>query len=298
MAGVNDILDGVMDLPVFPAVAAKVTALLMDAASGMGEVEKLARQDEALATAILRAGNSAAYGAAGKTFTLQQSLARLGKSGALRVVMNQKVSGMMERAGDAYGLRRRSLWHGSLFGAIAAEKIARSVQGVDPGLAYLCGLMRDIGKMAVDAHARRGEEREIADASYQSGAGTPFIEAERKTIGADHAAIGAALGERWKLPPLVCNAIRYHHEPPAPDHKDHHALYDVVHAGDVLCLGVGLGVGHDGLKYKVAPHVRRTLLPTHEKAAEYTAWAWTELCKIDPEAANQGGAGVAGGGGA
>lgn len=280
MATVEDILRTVTDLPALPAVAAKVSALMMDATSGMGDIEKLVRQDEALAGAILKAGNSAAYGAAGKTFTLQQSLSRMGRQSALRTVMGLKTSAIMERGGDSYGLRRRSLWLGSMFGALAAEAIAKATGQADPSLAYLCALMRDIGKLAVDAYTRRSKPDAISGASAGS---TPFIEAERLALGADHAVIGAALAKKWNLPELVCNAIRYHHEPPAND-PEHNVLFDIVHAGDVLCLGVGLGVGHDGLKYKVAPHVRRSLLPNHAAAAEYTAAAWTALCVIDPDA--------------
>ena len=36
----------------------------------------------------------------------------------------------------------------------------------------------------------------------------------------------------------------------------HDLLFDLVHASDVLCLWAGLAVGHDGLQYKLAEHVR------------------------------------------
>ena len=114
----NDILAHADDLPAFPAVVARAAAILVDERSGMADVEKIVRQDEALAAAVVKRGNSARYGAAGKAFNLQQSLARLGRVAAMELVADVKVSSYMERAGETYGLRRRALWQGSLFGAI------------------------------------------------------------------------------------------------------------------------------------------------------------------------------------
>jgi HD-like signal output (HDOD) protein len=282
MAGMNDILRHVDDLPAFPAVVARAASILTSPDATLADVERIIRQDEALTLAVLKRGNSARFGAAGRTFNLHQSLGRIGRAAAMELVMNMKLSGFMERGGEAYGLRRRALWQGSLFGAIAAEHIARGIGKADPGIAYLCGLMRDVGKLAIDCYCMHHRPDLLARSSAEPG---PFVDSERHALGVDHSEVGAALAERWDLPAPVSDAIRFHHEPPPFDDPRHNDLYDIVHAADILCLGTGLGVGNDGLRYRLANHVRQAILPTHHAAAEYTAASWAEFVAIDPASA-------------
>lgn len=278
MAGMSEILRHVDDLPAFPAVVARAASMLTDPDSSLADVERIVKQDEALAAAVLKRGNSARYGAAGRTFNMQQSLGRLGRAAAMELVMNMKLSGFLERGGEAYGLRRRALWQGSLFGAIAAEQIARTLGKSDPGVAYLCGLVRDVGKLAIDCYCMHHRPDLL---SQRTADDRPFVACEREALGVDHSEVGAALAERWELPAPVPDAIRFHHEPPAFDDPRHNDLFDIVHAADVLCLGTGLGVGTDGLRYRLAPHVRQAILPTHHAAAEFTAASYSEFAAID-----------------
>ncbi len=43
--------------------------------------------------------------------------------------------------------------------------------------------------------------------------GLPLYMAEREILGTDHAEVGYWLAERWNLPPLLVQAIRFHHSP-------------------------------------------------------------------------------------
>jgi hypothetical protein len=78
------------------------------------------------------------------------------------------------------------------------------------------------------------------------------VDAERALLGFDHAAAGAALAERWKLPPALVDAIAHHHDPfrAAPDHA---ALACAAHVSEALCLTLGIGVGGDGLLFELDP---------------------------------------------
>jgi HD-like signal output (HDOD) protein len=275
----NDILRHVDDLPAFPAVVARAASMLTDPDSTLADVERIVKQDEALAAAVLKRGNSARYGASGRTFNLNQSLGRIGRAAAMELVMNMKLSSFMERGGEAYGLRRRAMWQGALFGAVCAEHIARTLGKSDPGVAYLCGLMRDVGKLAIDCYCMHHRPDLLCGSTTPD---KPYIDCERDALGVDHAEVGAALAERWELPSPVSDAIRFHHQPPPFDDPRHSDLFDIVHAADILCLGTGLGVGNDGLRYRLASHVRQSILPTHHAAAEFTAASWAELVALEP----------------
>lgn len=277
MAGVNDIIESIDGLPSFPAVAARLVAAAMDDTVDDAALEKLARTDEAISAALLRRANSARFGRPGRIFSLEESLRRLGRRAIVRLAVEQEAGTVLAGAGASYGLRRGDLWRGALAGGLAAESIAERhpETGVAPDLAFMAGLLRDIGKLAMDAAG--------FDAADVPEGADCFLDHERERLGADHAELGAALALRWGLPERLAEAIRHHHRPPGPDDERHDALFDVVHAGDVVVLWTGLATGDDGLRYPLAEHVAERYLPSRTEAEEDIATTWSRLAEIEAE---------------
>ena len=84
-----------------------------------------------------------------------------------------------------------------------------------PGLAeeaFLAGLMHDIGKLVLNL---RVPERfdEIVQVVYNES--RPFHVTEAELLGFDHTHVGALLVNKWKLSPLLEEAILNHHSPEA-----------------------------------------------------------------------------------
>ena len=51
--------------------------------------------------------------------------------------------------------------------------------------------------------------------------------------------------------------MRWHHDPDASDETS--TLIDIVHVANVLCLMIGIGVGREGLQYRLSPEVTKRL---------------------------------------
>lgn len=256
MGSVEAIISRCVDLSPSPVIIARLTAMISTGEYDTAEVQRFVLTDESLSVAVLRTANSAAFGVPGRVFDLREGIVRLGSDTLRHIVMQQESRRLLADAGSAYGLRRQDLWRGAVGGAISAELLAESRGSCEPGVAYVGGLLRDIGKLAVDValgpHAFRDPDPE---ATPQRG----FTERERLRLGVDHAQLGAALGERWGLPDRICNTIRAHHAPPAPGEDGADPLTDIVHAADFVAMWAGLGVGDDGLEYNLAEHVRASL---------------------------------------
>lgn len=252
MAGVSELLERVDRLPALPATVLRLIPLLSDDESPLEELRSIVQKDEALSMAVMKLANSAAFGAPGRTFSLKESVVRLGRRRLKALVMEQQTAPMFARAGSSFGLQRGALWRGSLAGAFGAEDFAEGRSDAPPELAFLCALLRDVGKIVLDLHFGAGYVGRVKE---ELARGLSFVEAERLAVGFDHAELGAALARRWRLPDRVADAIRFHHDPPARA-PGHDALFDVVHAADTLCLWAGVSVGGDGLCYRFAEHVR------------------------------------------
>jgi HD-like signal output (HDOD) protein len=219
---------------------------------GMDEVERIVRSDEAIAIAVLRLANSAAHGQSGRTFDLRESITRLGGRRLQQLALSLSAGRVLGDGGKGYGLRRGDLWQGSLCGALAAELIAQRTGLEDPSTCFVAGLLRDVGKIAMDALFDVAKLEEAFRAERDEGEdGEPVeqLALERRVFGIDHAELGGELCRIWKLPERLQNTVRHHHEPPGRDDAD--PLIDIVHCGDVLTCMTGIGAGHDGLAYRL-----------------------------------------------
>lgn len=279
MVSINDILQDVQSLPALPGTALRVIMMLSGSDVDLDEVKKIIRLDEAITIVVLRNANSVAYGIPGKTFSLEESIVRLGTKRLLKIALEQQVSRVMVGAGVSYGLRRGSLWRGSLGGALAAEELAEEINFNDVELCFVCALLRDIGKLTFDAYF--GPDR-ILECASKMKPGMSFLETERELLGIDHAELGGALAEHWGLPERIAKAIRYHHEPPQDD-QGHDELFDVVHAGDVMALWMGLAIGHDGMQYHLAEHVKNGILGSREHAEQIMMNTWIRLNELEAD---------------
>lgn len=281
MADVSALLDRCNRLASVPGVLVRVVAMLSAGDYEPVELEKVIRADEGIMAAVIGAANSAAFGASGKAFSLEQSIVRLGSRNLTQIALAQQAGTMLEGGGAAYGLRRVDLWKSAVGGAIAAETFARELRVCDPGMAYAAALLRDIGKLAIDtalsADALQGIDESLVECEG-------FEIAEHALLGVNHAELGGALADRWGLPERIANAIRLHHAPPPPGEPDADPMIDVVHAADLVSMWAGLAIGDDGLGHRMAPHISQTLGLTRPRLEQAVAEVWAAVEEL--QAAN------------
>jgi putative nucleotidyltransferase with HDIG domain len=283
MASMNDILS-IDKLPALPAALAQAIPLLLDPDSNWASIEAVIRRDEALTLAVLRLANSAMYGGSARQYDLRQALARLGRVAVRRCLLEQQVSRIVGDEVAAFDLQRGALWRSALAGAIAAEQLAQEHKFPEPALAFVCALLRDIGKLAINVKYGADYLKLI---SAHATEGRSFTEAEDAALGFNHAQVGAELARRWHLPERVAQAIECHHQPP-PEGPGHDVLFDIVHAADLVCRWAGCGVGIDGMNYPLAEHVRLSLSLDRPTAEREIAFVWEQV-QLAEDAMNQSG---------
>ncbi|GAB4548878.1 MAG: HDOD domain-containing protein [Phycisphaerales bacterium] len=276
---VAKVIDACPELPVVPAVLARITAMIASDQADARALGEIVQHDEALAARVLRCANSAAFGVPGKTFDLPTSIARLGSRELVRIITRHEAAKMLPSTGTVYGLSRGALWRNAVGGAIAAEMLAVESGATDPQQAYVAALLRDIGKLVIETVMGKAAIASVpdSDGSHQ------FVESEREALGLDHAELGAALAEQWGLPDTIVHAIRFHHEPPHPGEPAHDPLIDVVHAADMICLWSGLGAGDDGAQYALADHAREALAMDRKSAEAMAATTWERVRELESE---------------
>lgn len=198
-------------LPSPPAVAARIIELGQDPDVSMGEVASAVSLDPALAAKILRIANSPLYGRRRKTDNLRQAFILLGLNGTMTMALSFSLVTAFSGEHQGGGLNYTLFWRRSVLAATTARVLAahRRLPG---GEDYLLGaLLQDIGMLALD-RAIPGLYRDLGAIQSDQEA---VRAVERERLGADHAAVGAWLLQRWSLPEILQQAVAGSHDPEA-----------------------------------------------------------------------------------
>jgi len=250
----SEILKKIAAVPPLPEVVLKLREYCNDANVGYDKIARVVERDPALTASLLRLANSAYFGGAGTIASVQLAMTRLGLKRVYQMALTVSVAPLASFELSGYGLSPLQLWEHSLATAMTSEMLAEMTRGVDPADAYTSGLLHDMGKVVLSSYV----DVDIADIErVMEEKGMAFDEAEHDILGIDHAAIAGALLQRWQIPGDVSDAVHWHHRPGKSERRQE--LPDVVHIADALCLNVGWGIGHDGMKYRLDENAARRL---------------------------------------
>jgi putative nucleotidyltransferase with HDIG domain len=191
-----------MSLPVMPKQAGRLLRTTNEDTS-VAELERIAASDPVLAGKLLGAANSAQAGSEYRVFRLWDAIMRLGIPEARRVLLASCVGGLFASK------PLQDLWQHSQTVAQAAYDLASLAGNVDGELAYVAGLLHDIGRLGF---VKLPPERAIREQKWVA-AGFPVVYAETLAYGIDHAALGAQLLRAWELPGGIVDAVSLHHRP-------------------------------------------------------------------------------------
>ena len=221
----------IMDqLDPIPQVALKILRACQDEGYAMAELAAELKKDQVLSARTLKLANSAAYRRNGSIETIEDAVVRLGQDAIIKFVVAEAVENLFNRSPGGYSLCKGGLYHHSRKIALLCEQIAAITGVVKPGLAYLAGLLHDIGKVVLDQHIHN-----IMPAFYQGlGEGKiDILKTERDILGMDHTEAGILLAQKWDFAPALVDAIGYHHRPDTPQADNPH-IAGIVHVADVL----------------------------------------------------------------
>ncbi|NJL31830.1 MAG: HDOD domain-containing protein, partial [Phycisphaerales bacterium] len=125
--------------------------------------------------------------------------------------------------------------------AVACEQLALQIRdrSINPGEAFVCGILHDIGKIALDHVLPKSYGRVIELVELNQG---NIAEFERRVIGIDHHTAGKRLAEQWGLSHLIQDCIWLHGCPFESLPKlDHRQMIGLVSLADLLVRKCHLG---------------------------------------------------------
>ena len=188
----EQIQEGNFELPPIPDVMLQIADKIDNPTISMDEIIECIT-DQILVSKILRICNSPYYGHLGRVSTLKAAVVFIGLKSLMSIITVHAMSSFSPRNSKEI---KKVLKH-CLVCAMIARQITRDMGG-NYELAFICGLLHDIGKTI------------LLD---MLGDYMLLPEARDKLIEENHAEVGYLLADKWNFGVDIKEVIRYHHAP-------------------------------------------------------------------------------------
>ncbi len=192
-------------LPTLPAAARKALELVGTTGVDPHELSVLIERDELMTARLLRAVNAGRFNLTDAGTSLEAAIGHLGLNTVRLLVIGFSLVDLTREMGDELDLTE--FWRRCFYAAAAARRLAAITGSGDPEVAFIAGLLQDIGMLAM-LSALGDRYREVL--TRASGNHTDLPRIEQAAVGFTHAEAGAHLGARWGLDADLVAPIRMH----------------------------------------------------------------------------------------
>ncbi len=202
------VIEKIKKLPVLPQVTLRLSERMQSPTATLAEIASLIQTDAGLSSKILKLANSSYYSIPGGVSDISKALQYLGFTTIAQMILTSSVL----QSFKAIGLHSFSLeefWKHSFAVGLLSEIASRSLQLECAKIAFIGGLLHDIGKLILleIAPDHLGEILHHAQEFKLS-----FVHAEQALNKTHHTRLGVYLVEHWNLPKAISPFIEHHHD--------------------------------------------------------------------------------------
>ncbi|HEX4594513.1 MAG TPA: HDOD domain-containing protein [Bryobacteraceae bacterium] len=220
------------DLPPFPLVATRLLEVLSQDNAHITGVGRIIAAEPVFASRVLQMANSPLFALQTQVKTISHAIVLLGLDRVKAITVTRALGDFV---GPVLNLKAlRACWQNSLACALLSEKLARACK-IDTDFAYVAGLLRDIGRLALLVKYPDSYVNLLAVSGEQ---GFDLIETERELFDIDHCQAGAWLMARMPFPPELCEVVAKHHEAPSGPFR----MVHLVRIAGMLADALGFSV--------------------------------------------------------
>ncbi len=206
-ASFQDIIERIHTVPSLPEVVMQVCRMVNDPHASAAQINALMIKDPAMAAKMLRMVNSVYYGLPEPVNDLEKAIMVLGFKTVRSIALSVSVLNAFQQQSANFNMK--SFWAHSAVSAGICRLIAGKTRICDPELAFIIGLLKDLGKLILVENA--GEEvRAVVAVAREFRLG--FHTATRKVIDTDDAELCAWLMQTWNLDVDLIQTIRWQYD--------------------------------------------------------------------------------------
>jgi diguanylate cyclase (GGDEF)-like protein len=197
-------------LPSPSGVALEVMRLCRSEETSLAKLARVVQSDPALSARLIRAANAPALARSRPTLAIRDALMVLGMPVVRQFALGfSLISG--NKSGSCEGFDYGHFWSRSLLAALAAQTVGARVRVMATEELFTCGLLADIGRLALASLFPKEYSALLLGARGRSGADVAALERER--FATDHDELTLALLGKWGFPKTLVMAIEARRDP-------------------------------------------------------------------------------------
>ncbi|MEI7841810.1 MAG: HDOD domain-containing protein [Gallionellaceae bacterium] len=227
-----ELVRGVGNLVTLPDVFIRINSLVENPNSSVADIAKAVQQDPAFTVRLLRVANSSFYGLSSSVDTVAKAVSIIGTSQIRSLALATSVASSFDGLQNTL-VSMEHFWRHSLYCALIARILAKKIGRFDADAVFTAALLHDIGELVLFNRLPQASQDALL-LVLDSVDELPVYQAERQTMGLDHAEVGGELARQWKLPPMLAECIEFHHDISAA--KLHPREVALVHIANILAL--------------------------------------------------------------
>ncbi|MET0067849.1 MAG: HDOD domain-containing protein [Candidatus Thiodiazotropha sp.] len=209
------IRNNTMELPSMPDITIRIAKVIQDSNTDSEDIARVLQADPTVAAKIINVVNSAAYRGKKQIDNLPDAVTRLGRSVTHNLVISFALSKLFHSRSEVLKQRMLQLWKHTSYVAPICHELANVTPGLAPDQALLCGLLHDIGALAIYGAAR--SKPELAN-------NPELLDRVVKNLKAE---VGALVLRQWEFPDYFVQAA-LHAEDWMEDISDEPDYVDLV----------------------------------------------------------------------
>lgn len=189
-------------------ILSRLGQMVTDLETPLDDIASLLKQDAALTARIMRVANSVVYRIGEPCGSLDEAVVRVGFTEIYRLAGFAAAAQIVDRRLALYGVTAAQFRENALLTALIMEQLAGRA-GLDQATAYTVGLLRSIGKIALD----RWVEPSALERDYDAHGNGPLAEWETAVVGMNNCEAAEIIMKDWLFPAATIEAIRDHYQP-------------------------------------------------------------------------------------
>jgi putative nucleotidyltransferase with HDIG domain len=202
---IRKVLDVIQQLPSLPSLVIEILENFNNEKLDAHTLANKIVRDQGIVARVLRVANSPFFGLSGRVGSIFEAVSVLGVNNLRGLVTAAAVIGAFPIQGKDFDWE--AFWRHGIATAACAKALAKH-SGLSQETAFTAGLLHDVGKLVMGIYFPKAL---VHAHQFYQGSSIETLQAERATLGLDHAALGGEVAKRWHFPPAIREAVELHH---------------------------------------------------------------------------------------
>lgn len=206
----EELVNKVKQLPTQKSVAYKLVILCSDPQTYISRLSEVISSDQSILTQILRIANSSYFNYPKQITSLEEAILILGFNLTKDVALSIAIYSLYQNFTKDCDLNLTDLWEHAFLTGLIGKALAEKYDPEKKEILFIGGLFHDIGKL-VQKHLIEKDFILIFVKSQRENEKLHLL--ERKILGFHHGDVGGLLCQKWNLPQVIVNMVKFHHFP-------------------------------------------------------------------------------------